>query len=107
MLRDGALVEMVYRPEEGRTLFCVGKEGAIRYETTLLEDGQRLAPYSPENNLLTNEVVLFPSEPAEYESDQALMVDLRGIRGHPNGMFMIVSEPTIGSCQSQFWIAPG
>jgi hypothetical protein len=77
VLRDGALVEMVYRPEERRALFCVGKDGAIRYETTLLEDGQRLAPYSPENNLLTNEVVLFPSEPAEYESDQALIEEIR------------------------------
>lgn len=77
VLRDGALVEMVYRPEEGRTLFCVGKDGEIRYEATVLEDGQRLAPYSPENNLLTNEVVLFPSEPAEYESDQALIEEIR------------------------------
>jgi hypothetical protein len=77
VLRDGALAEMVYRPEERRTLFYVGKDGAIRYETTVLEDGQRLAPYSPDNNLLTNEVVLFPSEPAEYESDQALIEEIR------------------------------
>ena len=77
VLRDGALVEMVYRPEERRTLFCVGKDGTIRYETTLLEDGQRLAPYSPENNLLKNDVVLFPSEAAEYESDLALIEEIR------------------------------
>jgi hypothetical protein len=77
VLRDGTLAEMVYRPEEHRTLFCVGKEGELRYETAILEDGQRLVPYSPENNLLTNQVVLFPSEPAEYESDQALIEDIR------------------------------
>jgi hypothetical protein len=68
---------MVYRPEEHRTLLCVAKEGAIRYVTNILEDGQRLVPYSPENNLLKNDVVLFPSEAAEYESDHALITEIR------------------------------
>ena len=66
VLPDGSLIEMLYRTEEHRTLFCVSKEGEIHYETNLLVNGQRLVPYKPRNNLLTNEVVLFPSEPAEY-----------------------------------------
>src|SRR5439155_7408489 len=33
---------------------------------------------SPRNNLLTNEVVLFPSEPLEYESEESLVGDIRG-----------------------------
>jgi adenine C2-methylase RlmN of 23S rRNA A2503 and tRNA A37 len=36
VLPDGSLVEMVYRPEENRTLLCVSKAGGIRYEPTLL-----------------------------------------------------------------------
>jgi hypothetical protein len=71
-LADGSLVEMVYRPEENATAFCVFKDGAIRYEPNLLVNGQRLVPYSPGNNLLRNEVVLFPSRAAEYESEQKL-----------------------------------
>src|SRR5437667_10765570 len=71
VLPDGSLVEMVY--QENRTLFCAFKDGAFRYETNLLVNGQRLVPYSPRNNLLTNEVVLFPSEPVEYESDEKLV----------------------------------
>src|SRR5437667_11675314 len=71
VLPDGSLAEMVY--EENRTLFCVSKDGAFRYETNLLVNGQRLVPYSPRNNLVTNEVVLFPSEPLEYESEQELV----------------------------------
>jgi len=43
----GSLAEMVYRPEENRTLFCVSKDGEFRYETSLLVNGQRLVPYSP------------------------------------------------------------
>ena len=63
ILADGSLVEMVYRPEENRTLFCISKESSIRYEPSLLAGGQRLVPYSPGNNLLRNEVVLFPRKP--------------------------------------------
>ena len=76
-LPDGSLVEMLYRPEESLTLFCVSKDGEIRYEKDLLVNGQRLAPYSPRNNLLTNEVVLFPSEPAEYGTEQGLVEAIR------------------------------
>src|SRR5437016_6122788 len=75
VLGDGSLAEMVY--QENRTLFCVSKDGAFRYETSLLVNGQRLVPYSPRNNLLTNEVVLFPSEPLEYDSEAKLMEDIR------------------------------
>src|SRR5437660_2205907 len=47
VLPDGSLAEMVYRPEENRTLFCVFKEGGFRYETNLLVNSERLVPYSP------------------------------------------------------------
>src|SRR5213593_4555470 len=75
VLPDGSLVEMVC--QENRTLFCVSKDGAFRYETSLLVSGQRLVPYSPRNNLLTNEVVLFPSEPVEYDSESRLVEEIR------------------------------
>src|SRR5439155_6488269 len=75
VLPDGSLAEMVR--QENRTLFCVSKDGAFRYETNLLVNGQRLVPYSPRNNLLTNEVVLFPSEPLEYDSEVKLVEDIR------------------------------
>src|SRR5437016_9831685 len=75
ILPDGSLAEMVC--QENRTLFCVSKEGGFRYETSLLVDGQRLLPYSPRNNLLANEVVLFPLEPVEYDSESKLMEAVR------------------------------
>jgi hypothetical protein len=77
VLQDGTLIEMVYRPEERRTLLCIAKEGQVRYETNLMDDGKRLVPYSPENNLLKNDVVLFPSEAAPYESEEALVAEIR------------------------------
>jgi hypothetical protein len=77
VLPDGSLVEMLYRPQESRTLFCVAKDGEVRYETNLLVNGRRLTPYSSRNNLLTNDVILFPSEPAEYGTEQELVQAIR------------------------------
>jgi hypothetical protein len=77
ILPDGSLAEMLYRPEENRTLFCFWKDGDLHYETNLLVNGKRLAPYSSHNNLLTNEVVLFPSDPTEYGTEQELVEAIR------------------------------
>lgn len=77
VLPDGSLAEMLYRSEEERTLFCVAKDGEICYEKDLLANGQRIVPYSPRNNLITNEVVLFPSEPVEYVTEQELVEAIR------------------------------
>jgi hypothetical protein len=74
---SGILAEMVHRAEENRTMFCISKDGEFRYETNLLVNGQRLVPYSPRNNLLSNEVVLFPSEPLEYETEESLVESIR------------------------------
>ncbi|MBI4469803.1 MAG: hypothetical protein HY650_10845 [Acidobacteria bacterium] len=77
VLTDGSLIEMVCRPEENRTLLCIFTEGQVRYETSLLVNNIRFAPYSPRNNLLLNEVVLLPSEATDYESEQALVEEIR------------------------------
>jgi hypothetical protein len=77
VLQDGSPVEMVYRPEERRTLLCIARNDGIRYEASVEEDGKRLVPYSPENNLLKNDVVLFPSEAASYETEKALVAEIR------------------------------
>ena len=76
VLSGGSLAEMVY--QQNRTLFCISKDGEIRYETNLVVNGQRLVPYSPRNNLLSNEVVLFPSEPLEYDTEESLVESIRG-----------------------------
>ncbi len=79
VLADGTLVEMLYRPAEERTLFCVAREGAeeISYKTSIFANGRRLVPYSPHNNLLTNRVVLFPSDVEEYGTEESLIAEIR------------------------------
>ncbi|MGO8753408.1 MAG: hypothetical protein ACLQNE_46320 [Thermoguttaceae bacterium] len=76
-LSDGSLVETLYRPEEHQTLFCIWRDGDCRYENSLFDNGRRLVPYSPDNNLIANEVVLLPSGPEEYGSDDTLITGIQ------------------------------
>ncbi|MBI1974313.1 MAG: hypothetical protein HYS51_00415 [Candidatus Zambryskibacteria bacterium] len=74
----GTIVEMVYRPETAETLFAVYTGGNIRYEQVFpVSKYQTLVPYSPNNNLIRNRIVLFPSETVEYESEERLIKDIR------------------------------
>lgn len=75
---DGGILEMVYRPEEKRTAFVLWKDGQWKFEQSLSIDAfRRLVPYSPNNNLIKNEVVLLPSEPEEYGSGESLISEIQ------------------------------
>src|SRR5262249_6900483 len=50
VLSDGSIVEMLYRPNEARTVFCVSKDGSSRHESKLTDQGETLIPYSAKNN---------------------------------------------------------
>jgi hypothetical protein len=73
VLNDGTLVEMVYQPDQHRTFLCMLKDGKVVHEPSILHNGERIVPYSPGNNLLAHDVVLFPSEPIDYGSEQDLV----------------------------------
>jgi hypothetical protein len=42
-----------------------------------LDDNARLVPFSPHNNLIKNEVVLLPTEPQIYGSEEQLLSEIR------------------------------
>lgn len=76
--QNGLIVELVYRPNEGRTLLAIGKDGEWRVQNTLtLPTGETLVPFSSANNLIRNGCVLFPSEPERYGSVSELISELR------------------------------
>jgi hypothetical protein len=84
VLGDGELVEMVYDPVERNTRFVCGNKDAWRYEESVsLSPTERLVPYSPGNNLIKHNVVLFPSEVEEYGSEAELVSRIRDfVRRH-------------------------
>lgn len=77
VLTDGTLVETLYRSDPAETSFCVFKDGTWSNQPDLLIGTRKYVPYSPSNNLLKHEVVLFPSEPEPYESEEALLGSIR------------------------------
>jgi hypothetical protein len=83
ILPDGALVEIVYRPHEAQTAFVLWQHGEWRYEAGIsLTPRQRLVPYAPNNNLIKHEVVLLPSGPEEYGSDEQLLGEIQSFLHH-------------------------
>jgi hypothetical protein len=77
VLPDMGLAEMVHDPAEGKTRFAVWQEGQVRYEDRLTVGEKLLRPYAPDNTLVQTEVVLFPSRADPYDSEPALVQDLR------------------------------
>src|SRR5437867_1428207 len=78
VLADGAIVETDYRPDVRETAFCVFRDGESRFETGLVIEGERVVPYSPRNNLLAHEVVVLPSGPEEYGTEEGLVAEVQG-----------------------------
>src|SRR5713101_2702632 len=79
VLPDGSLLETVYDLERRETAFVRWHEDEWTREASITVDGlRRLVPYSPQNNLLRNGVVLFPSEPEEYGAERELVKAIRG-----------------------------
>jgi hypothetical protein len=76
-LPSGALVEMVYDAVGRKSEFIVWDGDSWRRETAITLDASRLVPYSPNNNLFRNEVVLLPSAPEDYGSDAKLVGEIQ------------------------------
>jgi hypothetical protein len=77
VLEDGTIIELLYRSEEHRThlaLFSSGRWTVVDHID--LPQLGRLVPFSPDNNLIRNEVVLLPSEPRLYGDEQTLVAEI-------------------------------
>jgi len=78
ILEDGTLVEMAFLPKQRRTVFAIYSAGRWTLQDAIdLGPDARLVPFSPNNNLIKNEVVLLPSEPMIYGSEEQLVADIQ------------------------------
>jgi len=75
---DGRIAELIYEAPYARTAFALW-DGAssTMVEEIALPSGERLTPFSPQNNLIKNSVVVLPDGPLEYGSDDALIGGIR------------------------------
>jgi hypothetical protein len=75
-LPDGTLVEMAVK--DGRSAFVLAKDGRSWFADSVAPElGVLLVPYSPRNNLLAHNVVLLPSGPEEYGSEEELLAEIQ------------------------------
>lgn len=77
VLEDGTIIELVYRPEHRVTFLVIFNAGRWTLQSHVdVSERHRLVPFSPNNNLIKNEVVLLPSEPRIYGSEQQLVSEI-------------------------------
>src|SRR5262245_9685648 len=78
IFNDGSLLEMLVRSGGKQTAFVFWKDGKYEDRNSFVTDsGQKLVPYSANNNLLQNRVVLLPSEPEEYTTEEELVREIQ------------------------------
>ncbi len=76
-LPSGTLVETIYRPDEGKTAFCVAQGESWTVMDTYTDGRLEIIPYSAQNNLIKNRVVLLPSGPEEYATTGQLVAEIQ------------------------------
>jgi hypothetical protein len=78
VFEDGTIVELVFQPERRRTFLAVFNAGRWTLQEGIdLGQDARLVPFSPGNNLVKNDVVLLPSEPRIYGTEDQLVSDIQ------------------------------
>ena len=76
---DQTLIELVYDAAKRTTGLAVSRFGGLWNieQEVRIETGETLVPYSPKNNLITNECVLLPSGPSEFFTKEELIADIQ------------------------------
>ena len=69
---------MVYRADLRRTVFAIYNAGRWALQDVVdIGPDTKFVPFSANNNLIKNDVVLLPSEPRIYGSEAELVADIR------------------------------
>ena len=79
VFEDGGLVELLYDPKaRAHVPRGLAQPGLLsRAQPSNFRRASALVPYSPENNLIKNDVVLLPSGPEEYGSEAELVGEIQ------------------------------
>ena len=78
ILPDGSLVEMLYDAKKHTSKLVVYKDGKVTLEDSVrIDDYTMFMPMSPNQSILENGFILFPSETIDYQSNEALYYEIR------------------------------
>jgi hypothetical protein len=73
---DGTIIETVFRPETATTALLVARGTDIRILPEFASESDTFVPVRASNNLVRHGALLFPSEPVDYESTEALALEI-------------------------------
>jgi len=76
ILDDGSIVEMVYDPIKSRSDFIIFNNGEIKKESLIEIEDMDYVPLYPNNGLLRNRVILFPTNVEKFESEESLIIEI-------------------------------
>jgi hypothetical protein len=76
---DRTIIELVYDATKRTTGLAVSRFGGLWNieQEVRIETGETLVPYSPKNNLISNQCVLLPSVPSEFNTKEELIADIQ------------------------------
>src|SRR5262249_5528687 len=77
LLPDGTIVELVSQRDPQKALLALYSAGRWTLRPHVDMSGARLVPFSPKNNLIKNNVVLLPSEPRTYGTEDELVSEIQ------------------------------
>lgn len=77
ILEDGSIVEMVYDPINSKSSFIIFNNGEIKKEILIAIGNMDYVPLYPNNSLLKNKVILFPSDVGNFESEELLISEIK------------------------------
>lgn len=77
VFEDGSVLETVYDQKEKKTSFALWQNHEWHKTDYLQGNDESLVPYSAKNNLIKHQIILFPSEPEEYESEEQLLREIQ------------------------------
>lgn len=76
-LPDGTIVEMVHDQGGRRTQFASFVGGQVSLHDDIVSGGIKTVPYSPRNNIIAHNIVLFPKSAALYGTELELIESVR------------------------------
>jgi len=76
--KEDFLAEMVYNQTKENTKFAIKRKGeSVEYAPRVKTDEKQILPLSPDNDLLTANVLRFPSSATKFESEEKLIKEIQ------------------------------
>ena len=82
LVLDDKIAETVYDKKLHQTQFVDYKDGEIKFLDKVKQDGQEIFPLDAKSDVVSKSIVLLPSEPLEYGTEETLIAEIKNFIHH-------------------------